>query len=275
VSEAGDAAAGSAAPRTRLSLAEAAVLGVVAGFASGTLGIGGGLVMVPLLTLWIGTPIKRAVGTSLLGVLAISTVAVATELVVAPANVRWVPAGLLAAGAVAGSWVGTRVIARTPPLLLARLMAAVLLVAALRMSGLLGAGEAGGGPHDLLPSLAGSAAAHAATGVAAGIISTLFGVGGGILAVPLLAVLHPGWEFQACRATSLAMIIPTSVAGALLHHKLRNVDVRLAAGLLPGALAGAVGGVIVANRVPGRPLELAFAALLCFAAARLATRGAK
>jgi hypothetical protein len=260
---------------TRLSAAEATVIGVVAGFASGALGIGGGLVMVPLLTLWIGAPIKRAIGTSLLGVLAISMVAVGTELVVAPANVRFVSAGLLAVGAACGSWIGTRVIARTPPPLLARLMAALLLVAALKMSGLVRLADAGATREDLFPALAVSAAAHVVGGVAAGVVSALFGVGGGILAVPVLAVLHPGWEFQACRATSLAMIIPTSLAGAVLHQRLKNVDGRLAAGLLPGALLGVVGGVILANRVPGRPLEIAFAILLCLAAARLAARGAK
>ena len=260
----------------RPSTGQAAVIGVVAGFAAGLLGIGGGLVMVPLLTLWLGAPIKRAVGTSLLGVLAISTVGVAAEVFVAPENIRWLFAGLLATGAVIGSVIGTRLIARTPPPLLARLMAALLVVAALKMSGVLelgGSDTSAGLGGDLFVSLPASAGAHVVTGVAAGIISALFGVGGGILAVPLLAMLHPGWEFHACRATSLAMIIPTSLAGALLHRKLRNVDGRLAAGLLPGALLGVVAGVVLANRVNGPPLEIAFAVLLCVAAVRLARRG--
>lgn len=244
--------------------------GLVAGLAAGLLGIGGGLVMVPLMAL-AGVPLKRAVGTSLLGVLAIASTAVATELLVAPHNVRWAVAVALAVGAVVGSWAGTRVVAATPPPVLARLLAALLVVAAARMSGVFELlSDAPGGP--VLPGGALAVTAHVAVGLAAGVISALFGVGGGILAVPVLGALHADWTFQACRATSLAMIVPTALAGAVLHGRLEHVDRALARSMVPGSLLGVVAGVVVANRATERPLELLFAALLVVAAVRLVRR---
>ena len=256
----------------RPGAAGAFAIGAVAGLAAGSLGIGGGLLLVPMLSLLLGLPLKRAVGTSLLGVIVTAVVAVAVEWRAYPANLHWPQAGLLAAGAAVGAWLGVKVIARTPTPVLARMLAGLLLLGALKMSGLLD-GLGGGGP---IPATGPAAAAlHLVGGLAAGVISSLFGVGGGILAVPLLALLHPDWAFQACRATSLAMIPPTALAGALLHRKLENLDLRLGAALVPGAAAGAVGGVLLANRVPGRALEIAFAALLVVAAVRLMRRKAE
>src|SRR5204862_53035 len=150
------------------------------------------------------------------------------------------------------------------------LLAIVLIIAAVRMSGLL---EGVGPARAIAPSSSPAVAiSHGAMGLGAGVLASLFGIGGGILVVPALAFVHPDWAFQACRATSLVMIVPTSLAGALLHHRLANVDVTLAKGLLAGCSIGAVLGVLLANRVPGRPLEIAFAALLLVSAIQLLRR---
>jgi hypothetical protein len=251
----------------------ALAVGVLGGLASGLLGIGGGLVVVPILAAWLHVPIKRAVGTSLAAMVALSAVAVVTELVVAADNLRWLPVGLLTLGALLGAALGARLILRTPPVVLGRLLAALLLLAALRLSGALDLvlGEVPQGRPPLGEAMA-VGLAHVATGIAAGLVSAMFGIGGGILAVPALAVLHPDWAFQACRASSLAMIVPTSAWGALLHARLGHVDGVLARALVPGAVAGAVAGVVLANRVPGRPLEILFAAVLVVSAFRLIGR---
>jgi uncharacterized membrane protein YfcA len=68
------------------------------------------------------------------------------------------------------------------------------------------------------------------------------------------------------------MIVPTAILAGTLHRKLENLDAALARALAPSAALGAVAGVLVANRVPGRPLELVFAALLVLSAVRLARR---
>lgn len=250
--------------------------GASAGLAAGLLGIGGGLVIVPLLSLWFATPLKRAIGSSLAGVLVIASAAVVTEWVVARHNQHLVIAALLAVGAVAGAWLGSGIVTRISVGRLQRLLALLLLLAALKMSGLAAwlsldvPWQPASSGHPAISVLT-----HVGAGLLAGVISAMFGVGGGILVVPVLHILHPDWTFQACRATSLLMIIPTALAGAFLHGKLKHVDRGLVLGLVPGSLAGVIAGVVLANRVPGRPLELVFAGLLLLTSARMFHRRAR
>jgi len=100
-----------------------------------------------------------------------------------------------------------------------------------------------------------------AIGLTAGVFSALFGVGGGIVIVPLLLLLA-AYTPHAAAATSLGAILLTSIAGALLYG-LRG-DVRPAYAALVGipAVVGAVLGTGLQHRLSGRALTLAFAGLL-------------
>jgi uncharacterized protein len=98
-------------------------------------------------------------------------------------------------------------------------------------------------------------------GLAAGFFSALFGVGGGIVVVPLLILLARFTERPAM-ATSLAAIGVTALAGAIAYAVLGRVDPALAALVgIPAAL-GAVLGTALQQRLANRALSLAFAALL-------------
>lgn len=112
----------------------------------------------------------------------------------------------------------------------------------------------------------------AGVGVLAGIIAGMLGVGGGILFVPGL-VLFVGLSQVDAEATSLLAIIPVALVGAWRQGTYGNLRVR--DGLVVGALAipAAAGGVAVVNAVPERAIEIAFACLLLFIAARLVRRG--
>ena len=100
-----------------------------------------------------------------------------------------------------------------------------------------------------------------AIGLAAGVFSALFGVGGGIIVVPLLVVavsLSP----HVAAATSLGAILVTAVAGVALYAARGEVDVAYAALLGAPAMAGALVGTHLQQRVTGRRLTLGFACLL-------------
>jgi uncharacterized membrane protein YfcA len=105
-------------------------------------------------------------------------------------------------------------------------------------------------------------------GLVAGFFSALFGVGGGILIVPLL-ILAVGYAERAAAATSLAAIGVTAFAGAAAYGILGRVHLTEAAAVgLPAAL-GALAGTTLQQRVPRRALSLLFAAFLVVVAARL------
>jgi uncharacterized membrane protein YfcA len=101
----------------------------------------------------------------------------------------------------------------------------------------------------------------AAVGTAAGGFSGLFGVGGGIVIVPLL-VLWLGYEQREATGTSLAAIVVIAAVTAVLHALYGNVD--FAKGVLIGvpAVLGAVIGTSLQQIVPVRWITLIFAALL-------------
>jgi uncharacterized protein len=100
-----------------------------------------------------------------------------------------------------------------------------------------------------------------AIGLVAGTFSSLFGVGGGIVIVPLLMLLA-GFAAREAAATSLGAIFITALAGVFLYA-LRG-EVRVGYALLlgvPGAI-GALAGTGLQQRLSGRTVELGFATLL-------------
>jgi uncharacterized protein len=108
-----------------------------------------------------------------------------------------------------------------------------------------------------------------AAGVLAGIVSGLFGVGGGVVFVPALVYIYDASQVGA-EATSLLAIIPVALVGAWRQREYGNVRVR--EGIVMGVLAagGAFGGVALANVLPERTLEIAFAGLMVIIALQLA-----
>ena len=114
----------------------------------------------------------------------------------------------------------------------------------------------------------------AAIGVAAGLVSGMLGVGGGILFVPGL-VLFVGLPQVDAEATSLLAIIPTALVGAWRQYRYGNVRVHDATVLGALSAAGAVAGVALANVLPTRVLEVAFGILMLVAAAQLVHRAAR
>ena len=105
-------------------------------------------------------------------------------------------------------------------------------------------------------------------GLVAGFFAALFGVGGGILIVPLL-VLAASYASRRAMATSLAAIAVTALVGTIvygLHGYLHPLDAALVG--VP-AMGGAILGATLQQRVAARSLSLAFAALLVGIGVRL------
>lgn len=108
-------------------------------------------------------------------------------------------------------------------------------------------------------------------GLAAGVVAGLLGVGGGVLFVPGL-VIFIGLTQHVAEATSLLAIVPVALVGAVAQDRYGNVrrGDALALGLL--SVAGAAGGVTVANALSGEALRVGFAVLILYVAAQLVRR---
>ena len=108
-------------------------------------------------------------------------------------------------------------------------------------------------------------------GVAAGAVSGMLGVGGGILFVPALVLVLDLSQVDG-EATSLLAILPVAIVGTWRQHRYGNV--RLGEGLAMGTLAaaGTVGGVALVNVLPVDVVKIGFAVLLLFTAVQMVRR---
>ncbi|HYM80190.1 MAG TPA: sulfite exporter TauE/SafE family protein [Candidatus Limnocylindria bacterium] len=228
--------------------------GVVAGVAGGLFGVGGGLVLIPLLTSFFGFTQHQAHGTSL-AVMGATALA-ATAVYGAFAHVAWLTAAAVALASVWTARYGARFATRTSPVGLRRAFAVFIAAVALRLLW-------------LPPAVADAPLFHGATrlgfdlllGCAVGLVSGYMGVGGGILAVPAFT-LGLGMTQQAAQGTSLAIIIVTGPAGAFEHSRHGNVVWALVPMLALGGFAGAPLASWLAQLVPHESLVRAFALFL-------------
>jgi len=105
-------------------------------------------------------------------------------------------------------------------------------------------------------------------GLAGGVLAGLFGVGGGILFVPTLALALGLTQIHA-EASSLLAILPTAVVGTWRQRQYGNVDLRTAGVIGLASIAGVQGGVAVAEALPESILRRLFGVLLLVTAAQI------
>lgn len=241
---------------TRLSL-----IGLVVGFFSGLFGVGGGVVLVPLLIVVAGYGQRRASGTSLAAVLPTAIAGMISY--ASHGSVDWIAGGILAVGAVAGSLLGTWLLHHTHQTALRWIFIVFLLLVAARLFFLI---------PDRSVALEFTTLvifALLALGIVTGILSGMLGIGGGVFIVPAL-MLGFGVGDLVAKGTSLFMIIPTALAGTISNVRRGNADIKAAA--IVGALSvpATIGGAAVAWLVPPMLGSILFALLIIYCAIQLA-----
>ena len=226
-------------------------------------GVGGGIILVPLLVTFAGLDQRAAAATSLLAILPSSIAGSITYLAHGEADL--LAAGVIAVGAVAGSLIGTRLLRKLPLGWLRWGFIALLVIVAIRM--LFVAPERG----DSLDFTLLVALGYVGLGLVMGIASGLFGIGGGVIAVPALVALF-GISDLIAKGTSLLVMIPTSVVGTISNSRSGLVQVRT--GLIVGvaAAASSVLGSFIALALPPRLSSILFAVLLILVSVQLTVK---
>ena len=228
-------------------------IGLVSGILAGLFGVGGGIVMTPAVQVLLSAPAIVALATPLPVIFPTAIVGAATYARRGEVDARaaaWL-AGPGLAGAALGAWATEWV--ETSLLLL--VTAALLGWQALRILR----------QRDHGPSTEVSAPfpplALGAVGVAAGFVSGLLGIGGGLVMVPILA----GWlgmPLKRTLGTSLLAIVALVVPGTIVHVALGNIDPGIFAALTIGAVPGARIGAGIALGTGERTLRLAVGGFL-------------
>lgn len=243
-------------------------LGLLVGLLSGLFGIGGGIVLVPLLVLILKTAQKSAQATSLV-VVAFSAVLGAVTYGV-EGSVFWQGVPLLILGGLVGTWAGSNLVRRTPDKLLTLGFGILLIVVAIQI----GLDAWLTSPSAPVPVNSVTALGYLAAGLAMGFFSVFFGLGGGVIVVPLLIGVF-GFSQQLAAGTSLTVMIPVTLLGAL---RLTSAGfTNWGQGIRIGSVAAfsAIGGALLALATDPSALQIAFAAVLIFAGAQMIWRARK
>lgn len=112
----------------------------------------------------------------------------------------------------------------------------------------------------------------AAAGILVGVLSALFGVGGGILMVPFMVVVLSETQHVA-EGTSLLVIVPTALVGVIIHRRGDYVDLRCACLLAAGGMGGAYLGAALALSLPAGTLQIMFGVLMAAVGIRTVRKG--
>lgn len=224
------------------------LLAVLVGVALGLLGGGGSILMVPLLVYAAGVDAREAIAMSLV---VVGTTAAASALGHARAGrVRWRTAAVFGVGGIVGAYAGGRVGALLPgTVLLVAFALMMLTTAAAMLRDRRTPDETEGGRHG--PWLI------VLEGVGVGFVTGLVGAGGGFLVVPALVLLG-GLSMPAAVGTSLAVIALKSGAALVGYLSAVSLDWGLTAVVTGAAVAGAMVGARLVDRVPAPRLRRVF-----------------
>lgn len=240
-----------------------AAIGAAGGLLSGALGVGGGILMVPLLIALARMDDRRASTTSLAAIVPTALAGSLTYLARGQADIAL--GAILAVGGIAGSWIGTRLLHSIPVPRLRWMFVGLLVLVAFRMVLTV---PVRGATLELTPLVA---LALVAVGLFMGVTAGLFGIGGGLVLVPAL-VLLVGVDDLLAKGTSLLVMLPTAATGTQANLRAGRVDLREGAVVGLCATATSFVGVAIAFAVPARAAAVVFAVLILVAAAQLAHR---
>ncbi|CUI38672.1 sulfite exporter TauE/SafE family protein [Achromobacter xylosoxidans] len=234
--------------------------GCLIGFMGGVLGIGGGMIAIPALVLLMGMSQQLAQGTALIMVLPTIMMAVRKYNQQTRIDRRVALAG--AGGAVVFTWVGARLALGIDSGVLRLSFAVFLFFIALfyawqtwRAGRARRAPKAGGNAPVFTPRRA------TALGVLCGTLGGFFGVGGAVLAVPIITTVFRLPQTSA-QALALCMVIPGSAVALVTYSWAGQADWLVGLPLAAGSLLFVPVGVRLAYRLPERKLRASFAAML-------------
>jgi len=241
-------------------------VGVVGGLLSGLFAIGGGIVMVPLLTTFAKLDQRVAAATSLAAIVPTSIVGSITYFVAG--EVDLVAAAFVSAGAVVGAVLGSALSRRISLTWLRWMFIVFVLAIAVRLFFI---SPERGDPIELSPLVA---VEFVILGLVIGVLSALFGIGGGIIAVPAFIGVFAISDLVA-KGTSLAVMIPTSIVGTVTNWRADTVDVKSGLVLGVAATLAAIPGAALALTLAPRLSSVLFGALLVLVAAQLTYRAVR
>lgn len=234
------------------------VFGLLSGFFGGLVGLGGGIIMIPLMVGILKLSQHMAHGTSLVGVVFTGLMGAVTYSM--NGSIEVVPGLILASTAIITSRFGARYANSLPEWKLKRAFGYFLFFVTLIfwLKPYLGA-------FSLATATGAKVIVLLCIGAFTGFLSGMMGVGGGTIMVPAM-VIFAGMGQQVAQGVSLLAMIPASAIGAWTHHRNGNVQTKILPGLVPGILLGTFAGGSLAQILPEVALRIVFSIVVIYTA---------
>lgn len=231
--------------------------GMAGGLFCGLFGVGGGIVIAPLLMWWARCDHKLANGTSLL---AIAPMSILGALSFAAGGLfPWIPGLLVGIGAILGGQIGALILKNIYTKVLSWGLSIFALLAGVS---LFWTPDSRGAILEVTPRIALSLIA---IGLLMGIIAGIFGIGGGVVVVPALVLLFGVGDLVA-KSISLLAIIPGALSGSLANLRYKNTSFRLSGWVSLGSLITVPTGTYLAFAVSSNVANALFGILMLLSA---------
>lgn len=240
------------------------LLGLCAGVLVGLLGIGGGVVLVPAMVYLLHMDQHRAQGTSLFILLPPIGLGALREYW-KQGQVDWHAGILCALGMLFGAYAGSLIALPMPSRNLKGLFGCFLILAGFllwRKTQLEDAAAASSGAQKFVPKSMGRSVGIFAVACVCGIASGMFGIGGGVLLVPLLGLRFAFSQHRAQGTSLVALIPPTGVLALMAYSKEGFVSWKTGLLLIPGVFLGGIIGGMLAEKIKPRSMREVFAGVL-------------
>jgi len=225
------------------------------GILSAGLGVGGGAILVPTLVYGFHYPFRKAASTSLATIVPITVVGAASHLLIID-HFHFINYLILVSFAINGTIIGGVFIRKFEGKWLYVLFAVFLITVGLRMLQVYDATYMiFHNLHDLVNGY--EFWFLMLFGLLTGMISTLLGVGCGLIIVPFLVYILD-YPMHEAITTSLATMFFLTLSASFVHQKLKAIEFKAVKKLIPPALMGAVIGVFISSNLPDKLLKQAF-----------------
>jgi len=235
-----------------------ATIGFLAGIASSLFGIGGGLIISPLLVMWLGFSMSQSAAQSITAVAPILMTSAIFHFLVASDIIEWKIVLIVAAGAIIGSHIGTAWLGKISNPIAIKLFSIFILLAGLSYLKL-------GLPFSqIIPSTV----HYILLGLITGLCSGLFGIGGGTIMMPILSQLF-GISFSHATGISILVALPVSIFTAVEQHFKTGIEKATLYFLIPSALIGVWVGYVLNTIIDVTTLKILFGCLMLVVGLRM------
>jgi uncharacterized protein len=251
---------------TPLSILILITIGAVAGSFGALVGVGGGVVITPILAMYFGLPIHQAIGVSLVAVIATSTASSSVHVERQTTDMRL---GMtLELATTVGAAIAAVIAGYIHRRALAIIFVCFLVYSATNIARRMWATRNEESTQQIPAYTVRNYPFGMLASVFAGGFSGLLGVGGGVIKVPLM-IMMMGVPLRVATATSNFMIGVTAATSAYIYYGRGDVNVAYAAPVVAGVFLGSLAGATFAPKVPARMILGLFLALILVMAAQM------